>query len=186
MNEQQVNRLRDLQLLLHTPARPSLGPGPRPGRMPLAELQPRLMHLLQESKMPKDSQDAVRALILLWHDYLDESHSISQDLHNSTGSFIHGIMHRREPDFANAKYWFHHVGAHPSFSEIAARVARLLSIANSGASVAKQLIPGGKWDPMAFIDACEDAQRTGRNVLELEQVQAIESEVLLEYCWLSK
>ena len=36
-------------------------------------------------------------------DFLDESHSISQENHNPTGSFWHGILHRREPDYENAK-----------------------------------------------------------------------------------
>jgi hypothetical protein len=35
---------------------------------------------------------------------LDQSHSISQDLTSAEGSFWHGIMHRREADFGNAKF----------------------------------------------------------------------------------
>ena len=37
----------------------------------------------------------------LWllHDFLDESHSLSQEITTDTGSYWHGIMHRREPDY---------------------------------------------------------------------------------------
>ena len=41
---------------------------------------------------------------------LDQSHSISQDLHTPLGSYLHGIMHRREHDFSNANYWFRQAG----------------------------------------------------------------------------
>lgn len=44
---------------------------------------------------------------------LDRSHCISQGDSSSEGSFWHGIMHRREGDYSNAKYWFRRVGKHP-------------------------------------------------------------------------
>ncbi len=50
---------------------------------------------------------------------LDESHQISQSIESPEGSFWHGIMHRREGDFWNAKYWFRRVGRHPVLSELA-------------------------------------------------------------------
>ena len=40
--------------------------------------------------------------VWLLHDYLDESHKISQDIDTTSGSFWHGIMHRREGDFWNS------------------------------------------------------------------------------------
>src|SRR6476660_8919231 len=46
-------------------------------------------------------QDAARcclSALWLWHDFLDESHTISQEVHTIDGSYWHGIMHRREPD----------------------------------------------------------------------------------------
>jgi len=49
--------------------------------------------------------------VWLMHDFLDESHTISQGIATSSGSFWHGIMHRREGDFSNAKYWFRKVGS---------------------------------------------------------------------------
>lgn len=50
---------------------------------------------------------------------IDRSHSISQDIENPEGSFLHGIMHRREGDFSNAKYWFRRVGNHPVIEQLA-------------------------------------------------------------------
>jgi hypothetical protein len=47
--------------------------------------------------------DACRAGLFLYFNFLDESHAISQELHTSTGSYWHALMHRREPDFDNPK-----------------------------------------------------------------------------------
>ena len=56
------------------------------------------------------------AALWLYVDELDRSHVISQGIENSTGSFWHGIMHRREGDFSNSHYWFHRVGKHPAMT----------------------------------------------------------------------
>lgn len=53
---------------------------------------------------------------------LDRSHTISQAFESSEGSFWHGIMHRREGDYGNAKYWFRRTGTHPVHEELANRI----------------------------------------------------------------
>ncbi|MCC6153836.1 MAG: hypothetical protein IT367_08775 [Candidatus Hydrogenedentes bacterium] len=54
----------------------------------------------------------------LYVDELDRSHVISQGIEDATGSYWHGIMHRREGDFSNSHYWFHRVGKHPAMKKI--------------------------------------------------------------------
>jgi hypothetical protein len=51
----------------------------------------------------RDMAAACRAGLWLYHNYLDESHTISQELHTTTGSYWHALMHRREPDFDKSK-----------------------------------------------------------------------------------
>src|SRR5207245_11135 len=55
----------------------------------------------------------VRSGLYLRFNFLDESHTISQGIHTVEGSYWHAIMHRREPDYSNAKHWFRKVGQHP-------------------------------------------------------------------------
>ena len=56
---------------------------------------------------------ALQSALWLYIDELDRSHTISQGIKDSTGSFWHGIMHRREGDFSNSHYWFRNTGDHP-------------------------------------------------------------------------
>jgi hypothetical protein len=78
-----------------------------------------------------DTQAAAccRAGLWLACDFLDESHAISQEIETASGSYWHGIMHRREPDPDNAKYWFRRVRQHPVFRPLAA-AAKAAAAAN--------------------------------------------------------
>ena len=103
---------------LLTPDRvPALGPGsPLPAiRSRLSAFDP--FHDLGPIRN-RDAALAVHAGLWLWHDYLDESHIISQSLETAEGSFWHAIMHRREPDAWNSKYWWRKVGSHPVLSQL--------------------------------------------------------------------
>ena len=50
-------------------------------------------------------------------------------------------------------------------------------------ALAAKLIPGGKWDAMAFVDECEAAVATNAKdrIQLLREIQRIESEAALEY-----
>jgi hypothetical protein len=170
-----------IETLLATPEPPDLGPGPRPGVQDEIALEKQLKPLFVSEEMPVQKQQLVRALILLWHDHLDHAHEIAQDIATPDGSFVHAIMHRREPDYGNAKYWFHRVGKHPAYPRIAGSAGSFLNAPENG-ELRQALVPGGEWDPFAFVDCCEHA---GRNVLSLRsvlrQVQRIETESLLSW-----
>src|SRR5580704_14145771 len=74
-----------------------------------------------------DHGQACLAGLWLRFDFLDPSHHISQELAIAEGSYWHGIMHRREEDFANSSYWFRRVGTHPLFEPLGREAASLLS-----------------------------------------------------------
>ena len=171
-----------LRALLDTPTSPGLGSEARPGTKPVSTLTLEVPQALKQSGLPSAPHELVCGAVLLWHDHLDESHTIAQGIHNPDGSFLHAIMHRREPDFANSKYWWHRVGSHPCFPRLATRVGAFLDSRQPG--LKSELLPGGQWDPFAFVDACERASRPGgtpeRRQL-LGELQQIEFEVLLEH-----
>ncbi|HEY4235016.1 MAG TPA: hypothetical protein VGM76_16405 [Lacipirellulaceae bacterium] len=123
--------------------------------------------------------------VWLLHDFLDESHTISQGIDTPSGSFWHAIMHRREGDFSNAKYWFRHVGTHPIFEKLTMRAGELA--AEHGETVAgERLTAGNRWDPFAFVDLCQTAER-GRDALRdlCLDIQQVEWGLLFDHCYWS-
>ena len=168
--------------LFQTPELAGIGPDVRLGRDSITTLQTRMAAAFSKRKLNGPAQSLIRSAALLWHDHIDESHTVSQDIESIDGSFLHGIMHRREPDYSNAKYWFRLVGEHPSHPEIARRVCALLADANA-ANLKDRLLPAGRWDSFAMVDAVDQSMRKGKSSNELhllQRVQQIEFEVLTD------
>lgn len=113
---------------------------------------------------------AAQAGILLWWGHLDPSHEISQDLGDQAGSYWHGLMHRREPDHANAAYWFRRVGNHPVFADLA---AVLVQGAWRSPAIAARAARKAPWDPFWMNDRCEEARNGGSAEL-IEELQALQ------------
>lgn len=101
----------------------------------------------------RDATSAALAGLWLWHDFLHESHELSQSVETPTGSYWHAIMHRREGDFSNAKYWCRRVGNHLAFPAIAARVDVLTQTLPSDKAIFR--LTAGGWHPDAFVDLVE-------------------------------
>jgi len=142
---------------------------------PLLALVPKSVHdpRLSAAIHACDCSPAVKAGLLLWNDDLDASHRLSQQISVATGSYWHGIMHRREPDYANSKYWFNRVGRHPVMRTL---VDRVDSQHARSAFLAHQ-----RYDPFAFIDACEAAECEADDA-GLRRFQLLEIRALLDYC----
>ncbi len=125
--------------------------------------------------------NACRAGLWLAFNFLDEAHTISQDLHTAEGSYWHALMHRREPDHANAAYWFRRVGTHTVFEPLRQAAVELAASAPpQGAFLARQ----ERWDPFAFNDLCEASHEETAPCHDLcRQVQRHEWELLFDYCY---
>lgn len=126
----------------------------------------------------------------LWqmNDDLEESHNLSQSVEGdgkfAAGDYWHAIMHRREPDPSNAKYWFRRVGEHPIFESLTQCAAQLLSqqLAPETEQHLQRLTTSSDWDPFAFVDFCEAAVRSDAPEMRrtAEQLQWCEMQLLLE------
>ncbi len=129
----------------------------------------------------RDLITACKAGLWLAFNFLDESHTISQELHTVEGSYWHALMHRREPDFSNSKYWFRHVGTHPVFEPLRVTAAELAAKAPAPAEfLARQ----ASWDPFRFVDLCEASYDEKAPCHELcLRIHRAEWELLFDYCW---
>src|SRR4051812_7424841 len=72
-------------------------------RAMLRQLSP--ANMLENGKIHPQLNIALGA-IWLWHDFIEDAHKIAQDDESPEGSWLHAIVHRREGDFSNSKYWY--------------------------------------------------------------------------------
>jgi hypothetical protein len=124
----------------------------------------------------------VESALYLYFSDLDHSHRISQDIGSTTGSFLHGIMHRQEPDYSNAKYWFRKVASHPVYKSL--RDAALHDLPRES-KLRNEIQSRPEWDPYWMIDHCDAAYGSGGQELEndLLIIQSLEWRLLFDYCY---
>jgi hypothetical protein len=109
---------------------------------------------------PTPEWRAIEAGIAQFNDDLELSHHLAQGIEgHPDGDYWHAIMHRREPDFGNAKYWFRRFRQHPVFPLLVSMAAACLHDLAFDANVAwkTRLTANADWDPLAFVDMCEAA-----------------------------
>jgi hypothetical protein len=71
------------------------------------------MELLTLKQTPSAEGLASDHLRALWHDLhgdWDAAHRIVQQLADVNAMWIHAYLHRKEPDLANARYWYRSAG----------------------------------------------------------------------------
>jgi hypothetical protein len=129
-----------------------------------------------------DDADAMLAGLWLYFDWLEPSHRISQDLPGATGAFWHAILHRRDGDFSNSKYWYARCRNHPILPAIGANVSRIVNEMPADKSLLRLITPG--WNPDAFVDFVEQIHTQSndpRYTLGVA-IQKIEWQMLFDHC----
>jgi hypothetical protein len=130
---------------------------------------------------------ALQAGLFLLTDFFDESHSCSQSIEGEgryhTGDYWHAILHRREPDYGNSKYWFRHVGRHPIFADLKTAAGNIRTHSRRAEQFQGNVISSGSWDPFAFVDLCSAAEDDSELKEWCEAVQYEEMLLLLDYSY---
>jgi hypothetical protein len=138
--------------------------------------------LLTRPAVSESDAQSMLAGLWLWHDWLDSSHVISQAIHSATGSFWHAIMHRREGDFSNAKYWLARCREHPVMRAMAPYAGDILNPLPAD----KMLLRLGRngWNPEAFVDFVEEMSSRAEDPRHNAAVmlQKLEWRLLFDYC----
>ena len=133
------------------------------------------------------NHDAARCCLSgLWllFDFLDESHAISQEIETTGGSYWHGIMHRREPDYFNSKYWFRRVGNHAIFPRLLEQSQQLIAAEKPVDSIAVEIAKATSWDPDRFVDWCEQLARgQAKQEMLAMKIAQVEWQLLFEHCY---
>ncbi|MVO98507.1 hypothetical protein [Paenibacillus lutrae] len=155
---------------------------------------------LQVSALSGNDQDkepyalALKAGLYLLNESLDNSHEISQDITNDTGSYWHGLMHRMEGDYSNAKHWLQDVGNHPIHTVLMTEVRAYLekqptlNDLDHEAMKAKLdvLLTSPEWNSSVFTDVIELQVTLLQNPeidTWLTHIQYLEIKLLLAYCY---
>ena len=154
-------------------------------------LSKQIQQLQVESAQSEPDVFAVRAGILQILDQLEPSHQQSQrcqgeGLH-AAGDYWHGIMHRREPDYGNSKYWFRRVGDHPIFPALANEAKSIFAKWQSDSAPEwSNALTGSGWNPFVFVDLCESCARSSDQKLQraAREIQWREMLLLLKQTWI--
>ncbi len=129
----------------------------------------------------RDETRGLLAALWLWYDWLDASHDISQQIHTPTGSFWHAIMHRREGDFSNSKYWYAKCASHPILASLGIQGNSIIHPLPADKALLKVVVNG--WNANAFVDFVEAVHREPEDARysAAVQLQRLEWKVLFDY-----
>ena len=163
-----IERLR--QIFIHA-GNPGLDQAVRTSAKNVGEVQVLLDEGLRQTAFDAPRRAQITALALCWHDRWDAAHDVCQSMEgNPEADFVHAVLHRREGDADNARYWLDRVGDHPVFKHL---------VPVAAAEGFDDLVADGAWRPIAFLTRCLRATEIDRP--GLMRIQAAELLALLDH-----
>lgn len=136
-----------------------------------AEVQQALTVGLQQTTFDDTRRRHLLALALCWHDQWHAAHDLCQGMEGDPDmDLVHAILHRREGDAENARYWLERVGSHAIFPHM---------IPVAAAEGFSDMVVDGTWRPAVFLGHCRRA--TAADSPGLMRIQAAEMLALLDH-----
>lgn len=103
----------------------------------------------------------LKGALHLLNDDLESAHRIAMACETMHANYLHALVHRREGDFSNSRYWFNTLREHPAWREL------------------RRVRPD--WSPLKFLAWCESCSEgcPEQSCQKLEELQAEEMRVFL-------
>ncbi len=152
---------------------PSAFESVRPEAWSTSEVSVAVEALFKDLRSSGKQKQLTEAALLIWHDRLDDAHVIAQDLNDKTGAYLHSIIHRREPDFSNARYWLHRIGAHPSWARFRASL-KSLGGAAPDETILLTIERDGTFNAESLLQKAEAIRKSNSDTTILRKLQAAE------------
>jgi hypothetical protein len=133
----------------------------------------------------------VQSALYLYFDCFDEAHNLAQDHEGLIGNWLHAIVHRREPDPENSKYWYARVRIPAKVSQgIAGEALKILGAQPPKELEAfqKKMAKSSEWEPEVFVDLCDKFRKEDLELpvyRTLAHIQELEWRRLLDYLLIS-
>jgi len=161
---------------------PDLDGGPRANVRASSQVRDSMGLLAADFSIPARESSLLLAVAFLYNDQHDDAHDIVQDLACQEGCLLHAILHRREPDYWNAKYWFRRATDHPAYRALTPEAVALARTSGNEVLL-RRLTLAGTLDPIAMVDECEAAagNPSGEAASFLRQVQRLEFEAIVAH-----
>jgi len=153
-----------------------VGPSPNRG---IAAAMPSLVEVLDKQVAAGPMRECLHAGLWLLGDDLDAAHRICQDVETAHGAAWHAVVHRREGDFWNSKYWWRRAGG-VRFEGLAEGIRAALP---DGPAEVLACVRGGRYDGSSFVDIVERSHGDVTMREALVTVQRMEWVALFGECW---
>jgi hypothetical protein len=110
--------------------------------------------MLENPGLDQESNLLLKAALYLYFDGFEEAHSIAQNHEGVGGNWVHALLHRREPDASNSRYWYRRTSIpRPLSGEIGREVLGLLEQkpVPELEKLKKKVAASKLWEPEIFV-----------------------------------
>ncbi|HVT82025.1 MAG TPA: hypothetical protein VHM90_15375 [Phycisphaerae bacterium] len=138
-----------------------------------------MTEVMERHVRPGEMRECLRAGLWVLADDLDRAHRICQEIETAHGAAWHAVVHRREGDFWNSKYWWRRAGG-VKFGGLVGRVRA--EVKETPPELAAWL-RNDRYDAAGFVDLVERHAERADIRPALLAIQRLEWIALFQECW---